>query len=193
MRFAVAQHGLRDGCEACVVGAARGLRRRDHSTCRRHRNTLARPTGNRQRGRGHLPSWHSRPVTELVSNAAIENSAIECVIAYETAQGRTATDTRGKGAPADVTSDGRIIEVKAYGRSARGQDLWLEARQVAEAESNPDFWVYVVDNVWQGDPVKFGLRLLGGELLAKLVAKKRVQTTYILPFPVGEYDAAPSA
>lgn len=32
-----------------------------------------------------------------------------------------------------------------------------------------------------------------GELLAKLVAKKRVQTNYILPFPVGEYDAAPSA
>ena len=169
------------------------LRRRDHSTCRTHRNTLARPTGNRQRSRDHLPSWHSRPVTELVSNAAIENAAIEYVIAYETAQGRTATDTRGKGAPADVKSDGRIIEVKAYGRSARGQDLWLEARQVVEAESNPDFWVYVVDNVRQGDPVKFGLRLLGGELLAKLVAKKRVQTTYILPFPVGEYDAAPSA
>jgi len=79
-------------------------------------------------------------VTELVSNAAVENAAIEYVIANETAQGRTATDTRGKGAPADVKSDGRIIEVKAYGRSARGQDLWLEARQVAEAESNPDFW-----------------------------------------------------
>jgi len=135
----------------------------------------------------------SRPVTELVSNAAIEHAAIEYVIAYETAQGRTATDTRGMGAPADVKSDGRIIEVKAYGRSARGQDLWLEARQVAEAESNPDFWVYVVDNVRQGDPVNFGLRLLGGDLLAKLMAKKRVQTTYILPFPVGEYDAAPSA
>jgi Domain of unknown function (DUF3883) len=152
-----------------------------------------RPMGNRQRGRDRLPSWHSRPVTELASNAAIENAAIVYVIAYETAQGRLATDARGKGAPADVRSDRRVIEVKAYGRSARGQDLWLEASQVAEAESNPDFWVVLVDNVRQGDPAKFGLRLLGGELLAELVAKKRVQTTYILPFPVGEYDAAPSA
>ena len=109
-------------------------------------------------------------MTELVGNAAIENAAIQYVIAYETAQGRTAIDTRGKGAPADVKSDSRIIEVKAFGRSARGQDLWLEARQVAEAELNPDFWVYVVDNVRQGDPVKFGLRLLGGELLAKLAS-----------------------
>lgn len=132
-------------------------------------------------------------MTELVSNAAIVNAAIEYVIVYETAQGRTATDARRKGAPADVKSDGRIVEMKAYGRSARGQDLWLEARQVAEAESNPDCWVYVVDNVRQGDPVKFGLRLLGGELLAKLVAKRRVQTTYKLPFPVGEYDTAPGA
>jgi hypothetical protein len=132
-------------------------------------------------------------VTELVGNAAIENAAIQYVIAYETAHGRAAVDTRGTGAPADVKSESRVIEVKAFGRSARGQDLWLEARQVAEAELNPDFWVYVVDNVRQGDPVKFGLRLLGGELLAKLVARKRVQTTYILPFPVGEYDAAPSA
>lgn len=132
-------------------------------------------------------------MAELVSNTAIENAAIEYVIAYETAQGRTATDTRGKGAPADVKSDGRIIEVKTYGRSGRGQDLWLKARQVAEAESNPDFWVYVVDNVRQCDPAKFGLHLLGGELLAELVARKRAQTTYILPFAVGEYDAAPSA
>jgi hypothetical protein len=67
------------------------------------------------------------------------------------------------GAAADVKIDDRIIEVKAYGRSARGQDLWLEARQVAEAESHPDFWVYVVDTVRQGDPVEYCLRLLGGE------------------------------
>lgn len=131
-------------------------------------------------------------MTELLSNVAIEDAAVEYVIAYETARGRAATDTRGKDAAGDVKSDGRIIEVKAYGRSARGQDLWLEARQVAEAESNPEFWVYVVDNVRQGDLARFGLRRLGGELLAKLVARKRVQTTYILPFLVGVYDAAPS-
>ncbi len=75
--------------------------------------------------------------------------------------------------------------------SARGQDLWLEARKVLEAESNPNFWVYVVDNVSQGDPALFGLRLLGGDQLARLVGKKRVQTTYNIPFLVGEYDGAP--
>ena len=45
-----------------------------------------------------------------------------------------------------------MIEVKAYGRSARGSDLWLETRQAEEARSNPDgFHVYVVDNVRQGN------------------------------------------
>ena len=68
----------------------------------RDRNTLARPTGNRPGGRDHSPSWHSRPVTEMEGNAAIENAAIQYVIAYETEQGRAATDTRGMGAPGDV-------------------------------------------------------------------------------------------
>ncbi|HEX3956703.1 MAG TPA: hypothetical protein VHZ03_08725 [Trebonia sp.] len=97
-------------------------------------------------------------MTELAGNQAIEGAAIKFVIAYEASQGREAVDTRG---------------------TARGQDLWLEARQVAEAEANPEFWVYVVDNVRQGDPQQFGLHLLGGEQLARLIAKKRVQTTYV--------------
>jgi hypothetical protein len=32
----------------------------------------------------------------------------------------------------------------------RGNDLWLEPRQVAEAHDFPDFHVYVVDDVGQG-------------------------------------------
>lgn len=128
-----------------------------------------------------------------LTNREIESAAIAFVIAFEASHGRAAVDTRGKGAPADVESDGRVIEVKAAGGAARDQDLWLEARQVAEAESNPQFWVYVVDNVRQGDPAQFGLRLLGGEQLARLIAKKRMQTTYTIPFPVAEYDAAPTA
>ncbi len=140
---------------------------------------------------GALSSWDSSAMTELVSNRAIEDAAIAFVVAYERSQARTATDSRGKGAAGDIESEGRVIEVKAAGSTARGQDLWLEARQVAAAEANPNFWVYVVDNVRQGDPAQFGLRLLGGEQLARLIAKKRVQTTYIIPFPVAEYDAAP--
>lgn len=131
-------------------------------------------------------------MTEIVGNRAIEDAAIRYVIAFEALQGRAAHDTRGKGLPADVESTGRVIEIKAYGGSARGQDLWLEARQVEVAEQQPDaFWVYVVDNVRQGDPQKFGLRLLGGEQLAMMLEKKRVQTTYTIPFPVSVYDSSP--
>lgn len=130
-------------------------------------------------------------VSRQMSNREIENAAISFVIAYEKDRGRAAVDTRGtKGAPADIESDGRVIEVKAAGDTARGPDLWLEARQVAEAESNQEFWVYVVDNIRQGDSTQFGLCLLGGEQLARLIAKKRIQTTYTIPFPVAEYDAA---
>lgn len=136
-------------------------------------------------------AWDSRRVTDLVGNHAVETAAIAFVIAYEESQGRSAVDTRYKGAPADVESDGRMIEVKAVGGSGRGQDLPVEARQIAEAETNPDFWIYVVDNVRQGDPTQFRLRMLGGEQLARLVAKKRVITYYTLPFPVAEYDVAP--
>lgn len=83
------------------------------------------PTSNRQRGRDHLPSWHSRPVTELVSNAAIEY-----MIAYETAQGRTVTDTRGKGAPADVKSDGRSASILGFRCAGR----WLRV-EMADSDA----------------------------------------------------------
>ena len=61
----------------------------------------------------------------LTSNRAVEDAAITFVLAYEEAHGRGATDTRGAHAPADVESDDRVIEVKAFGLSARGNDLWL--------------------------------------------------------------------
>jgi hypothetical protein len=44
----------------------------------------------------------------------------------------------------------RLIEVKAYGRSARGQDLWLEPQQVEEADRNGVLSNFVVENVRQG-------------------------------------------
>lgn len=130
-------------------------------------------------------------MTELVGNQAIESAAIAFVIAYEASQGRPSVDTRYTGASADVESEGRVIEVKAVGGSARGQDLPVEARQIAEAESNPNFWIYLVDNVRQGDPSDFGLRMFGGEQLARLLAKKRIVTYYTLPVPVAEYESAP--
>ncbi len=82
----------------------------------------------------------------LVGNRAIEDAAIAHVVQYEQARGRKARDTRHTGAAGDLTSGDRVIEVKAYGRSSRGQDLWLEVRQVEEARSNPNFWLYIVEN-----------------------------------------------
>jgi len=126
-----------------------------------------------------------------MSNRAVEDAAIAFVIAYEKTQGRVASDTRGHGAAADLESDdGRLIEVKAYGGSARGSDLWLETRQVEEARSNPDdFHVYVVDNIRQGNPALFQLIDLHGDVLARLLQRAKPQSYVTVPFPVAVYDA----
>ena len=114
------------------------------------------------------------------------------VIAYEAEHGRVARDTRGRGAAGDLVSDdGRVIEVKAYGRTARGMDLWLETGQFDEARSDPvGFHVFVVDNVKQGNPNLFGFIDLQGHVLARLLQRARPQTYVTVPFPVAVYDAA---
>lgn len=126
---------------------------------------------------------------EIVGNRAIETAAIEYVVAEERAAGRAARDVRGTGAAGDVASPPRVIEVKAYGTSARGSDLWLEVRQVEEARRNPDFWIYVVENVRQGDPGQFTLKMIGGERLQKLLERAKEQRYYSVPWPVADYDA----
>ena len=112
------------------------------------------------------------------------------VLAHESANGREATDTRGRQAPADVETNGRVIEVKAFGLSARGNDLWLETRQFDEARTNGQFHIYVVENVRQGNPAAFRLIDLHGEVLARLLERARPQSYVTVPFPVGAYDAA---
>jgi hypothetical protein len=84
-------------------------------------------------------------VAALTGNKAIEDTAIKWVIELERAAGRLAEDTRYAGSAGDVESPPRVIEVKAAGRTCRGNDLWLETRQVEEAEHNPNFYVYVVE------------------------------------------------
>jgi hypothetical protein len=140
---------------------------------------------------GHTCPMTDEPHELLTTNRSVENAAVKFVLAYELEHGREASDTRGRGAAADLESDdGRLIEVKAYGRSARGTDLWLESRQFDEARSNPAFHVYVVENVRQGDPA--GLRLidLHGDVLARLLQRARPQSYVTVPFPVAVYDAA---
>jgi hypothetical protein len=97
----------------------------------------------------------------------------------------------GQRAAVATTAPGvRLIEVKAYGRSARGQDLWLEPRRV-EAGRNPDFYINVVENVRQGDPASFTLRVLGGETLRVLLQRRREQRYSTVPWPVKVYDETP--
>jgi len=122
-------------------------------------------------------------MAELRGNKAIEDAAIAWVLELERAAGRAPRDTRYRGAPADIESPPRLIEVKAFGKSNRGYDLWLETRQVDEARHNPDFYVYVVENVAQGDRSKFTLKVLGGERLAALLDRAKEQRYYTVPWP----------
>ncbi|KRF24375.1 hypothetical protein ASG95_07380 [Phycicoccus sp. Soil803] len=82
-----------------------------------------------------------------------------------------------------------MIEVKAYGGSARGSDLWLEARQVLAAEEDRErFHLVIVENVRQGDPAAFRVLDLSGERLSALLKRKREKNYFEVPFPVSLYD-----
>jgi hypothetical protein len=127
-------------------------------------------------------------VPQIIGNRLVETAAVQYVIAHEHIDGRTARDTRGTGAIWDVISPPRMIEVKAYGGSARGQDLWLEVRQVEEARRNPQFYLYIVENIRQGDPELFTLKVLGGDRLTHLLQRAKEQRYYTVPWPVSDYD-----
>jgi Domain of unknown function (DUF3883) len=131
-------------------------------------------------------------VSELRGNRAIEDAAIRWVIELEREAGREPTDTRHQGAPADIESPPRLIEVKAVGKASGRSDgcLWLETRQVEEARRNPNFFVYVVENVRQGDPRSFRLIVYGDEQLERLLARAKEKHYYEVPIPVAEYDLA---
>jgi hypothetical protein len=125
----------------------------------------------------------------LTSNKQVENAAIAWVIAYEKAQGRTAKDKRGKG-PTDIESPPLMIEVKAFGVSGRGQQLWLEPSQFKVA-TDPNFRLYVVENVGQGDPKLFTLRVLEGKQLGEMIAKAKEKNYFLLPWSTTIHDKMP--
>ena len=125
----------------------------------------------------------------LQTNVEIENAAIAFVIERERREGRAARDTRHQGAIADIESDDRIIEVKAAGTTSRGFEVWLEPVQYEAAKAQPDrFWLYLVENVRQGDPSQFRLLRLGGERLLKLIGNAKERRYFSLPIPVAVYD-----
>lgn len=127
-------------------------------------------------------------MAQLTSNKAVEQAAIAWVLEIERASGRSPTDSRHRGAPADIESPPRVIEVKSFGRSDRGFFLWLETRQYEEASTNSDFYIYVVENVAQGDPANFTLKVLGGAQLRRLVTRAKLLSHYEVPWPVADYD-----
>lgn len=134
---------------------------------------------------------HACMMAQLTTNKAKEDAAIAWVMELERAAGRQPRDTRYAGAPADIESPPRLIEVKSFGTSNRGYDLLMEVRQVEEALRNPDYYVYVVENVGQGDPGKFTLRLLGGARLQRLLGRAKEYRGYSVPWPVADYDNCP--
>ena len=138
-----------------------------------------------------LAVGHACMVAQLTGNKAIEDAAIAWVMELELAAGRQPRDTRHTGAPADIESPPRLIEVKSFGTSNRGYDLLMEVRQVEEARRNPDYYVYVVENVRQGDPAKFTLRVLGGTRLQQLLGRAKEYRGYSVPWPVADYDICP--
>lgn len=132
----------------------------------------------------------ARLAEPILGNKQIEDAAIAFVIDYESRKGRKAHDARYRGAAADVESDGRVIEVKAVARSARTAGfLMLETRQIAEAKRNPNFFLYLVEGVAQGDPERFELRIVGGEALQRLIGRGKERRYFEVPLPAAEYDA----
>lgn len=122
-------------------------------------------------------------MAELSTNKEVENAAIAWVISQEEAEGRFAKDVRFTGASYDIDSPPRSIEVKAFGGSNRGFALWLEVTQVDEAHRNANFFVYVVENVRQGDSENFTLKVLGGERLHRLLRRAKERRYYEVPWP----------
>ena len=124
--------------------------------------------------------------TELRGPKQIEDAAIEYVIERERADGREAA--RADDADDVVTGD-RVIAVKASGGSSYGTELLLECGQFVAARDDPErSWLYLVENVAQGDPARFRLVRLGGSQLQELLEHARERRFWTVPVPAGLSD-----
>jgi len=131
--------------------------------------------------------------TEIVGTTDVENAAIAFVIDLETQAGREPIDARYVAStPADLVSGDRLIEVKAYGGTSRGKDLWLETPQAQAAVSRANFHLYLVENVRQGDPALFQLLDIHGEQLRRLMTHAVERSHVTVPWPDAEDDALSS-
>lgn len=135
------------------------------------------------------------PKLVAMSNRETENRAIAYVIAHERAAGRTATDARHiPGSRVDVesvddaTGETRLIEIKAFGGTGRGDFLWLEPNQVEALEQVPGSHLYLVTNVRSADPSEIRVLDLNGEQLRARLKAKREKRYFEVPMPVAIYD-----
>lgn len=129
-----------------------------------------------------------------MSNHETENRAIAYVLAHERAAGRQATDVRHiPGSQVDVesiddTGEKRLIEIKAFGGTGRGDDLWLEPNQVEALSEIPGSHLYLVTNVRSADPSAMRILDLTGEQLRERLEAKREKHYFEVPMPVAVYD-----
>jgi hypothetical protein len=124
-----------------------------------------------------------------LTNSEVEDKAIEHVMRLERDARREPQDVRCQGAPYDISSPPRKIEVKAFGRSARGAQLPLEHSQVQAAKEDPDnFYIYVVDHVLATDPAKIAVKVLHGTALGAILERAMPRTTYWPTLRAAEYD-----
>ena len=121
-----------------------------------------------------------------MSNRQIEDVAVLFVLERERSSGRFAVDTRNRNALVDIEGD-LLIEVKAFGGTARGFDLWLESRQVQAALDDPTrFHLVVVEHIRSGEPRIIDIH---GERLTALLDRRREKRYFEVPFPTHMYDS----
>ncbi|MGY1771978.1 hypothetical protein [Blastococcus sp. SYSU D00813] len=119
--------------------------------------------------------------TEIRGPRKIDDAAIEHVVELERAEGREASVVEG--ADGVVTGD-RVIAVKACGGTSCGAELLLECSQFVAARDDPErSWLYLVENVAQGDPAAFRVIRIGGERLQELLEHARERRYWTVPVP----------
>ncbi|WP_409330810.1 hypothetical protein [Trujillonella humicola] len=119
--------------------------------------------------------------TEIRGPRKIEDAAIEHVVELERAEGRRAAVVEGADG---VVSGDRVIAVKACGGTSCGAELLLECSQFVAARDDPELsWLYLVENVAQGDPAAFRVIRIGGQRLQELLEHARERRYWTVPVP----------
>jgi hypothetical protein len=131
------------------------------------------------------------PIEPITVDESKEDAAVRYVIERERRLGREARDTRRRPGAPDIESGDRMIELKVVGRWLRTRGVLLfTPGQIRKAEQQADYYVYIVENLDQGDPSKFEVRVLHGDDLRRLCAGAKQQRVYV-PVHVGDYAKLP--